>query len=64
MRRSVYEEALLIREPERHLFLAIPEHIYTSEIEDELLIQNIIKHKHLTILIVNIFKKNVVKWIK
>lgn len=60
----LYEEALEIKEPDRVLFLAIPEHIYVNEMEDELLIQKILEHKKILIVVVNIHNETIVKWIK
>ncbi len=60
----LYEEALEIEEPDRVLFLAIPEHIYQKEMEDELLIQKIMEHKHIQAIVVNVHNETIVKWIK
>lgn len=60
----LYEEALEIEEPDRVLFLAIPEHIYENEMEDEMLIQKIMEHKHIQAIVINVHNETVVKWIK
>lgn len=60
----LYEEALGIEEPDRVLFLAIPEHIYAKEMEDELLIQKILEHKRIQAIIINVHNETIIKWIK
>ncbi len=60
----IYEEALEIEEPERVLFLAIPEHIYSKEMEDELLIQKVLERRRLHAVVVNVHNETIVKWIK
>ena len=59
-----YEDALLKKEPQRILFLAVPEHVFVEEMENEELIETVIDHRNIHLLIFNVEQKIIVKWIK
>lgn len=59
-----YEDALNLREPDRRLFLAIPEHVFLDEMENEELIQKVIQHRGVHFFVFNVQEKIIVKWIK
>ncbi len=59
-----YEDALLLREPGRKLFLAVPDHIYQAEMYRDELVEAVLQHRHIQVIVVDVFKKIIVKWIK
>ena len=59
-----YEDALLLRAPGRKLFLAVPDHIYQAEMYRDELVEAVLQHRHIQVIVVDVFKKIIVKWIK
>ena len=54
----------LKKEPQRILFLAVPEYVFVEEMENEELIETVIEHRNIHLLIFNVEQKVIVKWIK
>jgi len=59
-----YEDALLKREPERVLYLAVPDEVYLEEMEQEELIQTVVQHRNIRLLVFDTKQKMIAKWIK
>lgn len=60
----IYEDALKIQEPDRMLFLAIPDHIYFEEMEKEELVQMVVSNRNVHFFVFNTENQSIVKWIK
>ena len=60
----IYEDALKIQEPDRMLFLAIPDYIYFEEMEREELVQMVTSNRNVHFFVFNTENQSIVKWIK
>lgn len=61
---AFYYKALAKKEPRRVLFMAVPEHIYSEEIESEEIVEEVIKSYNIKLMVFSVTTKKVVAWIK
>lgn len=59
---NVYREVLTLQEPERLLYLAVPQYTYTNGIFEEPLGRLIIAKQRLLLLVFDDSKKEIIKW--
>lgn len=57
-----YDEALEIREPERKLYLAVPQSTFETNFEEPI-VQSVARKQNLRLIIYNPDEKTIVKWI-
>jgi hypothetical protein len=58
-----YKFTLLEKEPDRNIYLAIPESIWKTFFQRSL-VQRIVREKPLRIIVINIEQKSIVLWVK
>lgn len=59
---NVYREVLALQEPERMLYLAVPQYTYTNGIFDEPLGQLLVEKQRLLLIIFDDNEKEIIKW--
>lgn len=59
----IYRNVLKLREPERLLFLALPETAFNRFFEESI-IQSVVKDENFKLVIYNPHNKTIIKWIK
>jgi XisH protein len=60
---EMYEVALRFVRPELTIYLAVPENVY-DDFFQEILIQEVIKSKKVNLIVYNVEKETIEKWIK